>query len=212
MPRPDSRRIGVDFDNTIVSYDGAFHAAAVERGLIAAEVGSTKEAVRDWLRAAGREDDWTELQGHVYGPGMAKVRPFAGVADFFGRCIGAGVDVFVVSHKTLHPYRGPRHDLHASARGWLEAHGFTDPGRIGLPAERVFFETTKQAKLDRIARLGCTHFVDDLPEFLLEPGFPAGVERVLFDPHQSEACRAAAERHGLARVRSWAEAAALLLP
>jgi hypothetical protein len=27
-------RIGLDFDNTIACYDGVFHAAALERGLI----------------------------------------------------------------------------------------------------------------------------------------------------------------------------------
>jgi hypothetical protein len=46
----------------------------------------------------------------------------------------------------------------------------------------VFFAETKQGKLQQIADLGCTHFIDDLPEFLLEPDFPAGVERILFDP------------------------------
>ncbi|NDC62910.1 MAG: aminoglycoside phosphotransferase family protein, partial [Planctomycetia bacterium] len=51
-----------------------------------------------------------------------------------------------------------------------------------------FFEETKEAKLARIAAIGCTQFVDDLPELLVHPQFPAGVRRVLFDPHG---------RHGL---------------
>jgi hypothetical protein len=36
----------------------------------------------------------------------------------------------------------------------------------------VFLEPTKADKLTRIATLGCTHFIDDLPEFLSDPGFP----------------------------------------
>ncbi len=173
-------RLGIDFDNTIVCYDGVFHAMAVRRGLIPPETGTGKDEVRNHLRAAGREDDWTELQGTIYGAGMALARPWPGVLDFFRRMVAGGVPVFIVSHKTRHPFRGPRHDLHAAARGWLVANGFFDA--IGLGPEAVFFEPTKEEKLARIAALGCSHFVDDLPEFLEEPGFPAGVSRILFDP------------------------------
>ena len=48
-------RIGIDFDNTIVDYEGAFHAAAMERGLITADLPKTKNSVRDFLnRPAAR--------------------------------------------------------------------------------------------------------------------------------------------------------------
>ena len=46
----------------------------------------------------------------------------------------------------------------------------------------MFFEGTREAKLQRIASLGCTHFVDDLEEVLREPGFPPSVERILYAP------------------------------
>ena len=55
-------RIGVDFDNTIACYDGVFHAAALERGLIPASVATDKTSVRDYLRALGRDAAFTELQ------------------------------------------------------------------------------------------------------------------------------------------------------
>jgi len=60
--------VGLDFDNTIVRYDQLFHRLAVERGLIPPGVSATKQSVRDYLRAADREVDWTELQGIAYGP------------------------------------------------------------------------------------------------------------------------------------------------
>src|SRR6266404_4116929 len=66
-------RIGIDFDNTIACYDGVFHAAALERGLIPADIGRDKNSVRDHLNGAGRNDDFTELQGYVYGGRMDKV-------------------------------------------------------------------------------------------------------------------------------------------
>ena len=179
--------IGIDFDNTIVCYDEVFARVAVELGLVPPEVATSKTAVRDHLRAIGQEDRWTELQGTIYGPRMPDAPPFPGVLEFFRACRLASVPVAIVSHRTRFPYLGDRHDLHAAARDWLARHGFHDPAGIGLPADRVFFEETKEAKLARIAEVGCTHFIDDLPELLAHPLFPRDVRRILFDPHGEHA-------------------------
>lgn len=172
-------RIGIDFDNTIASYDALFHRAAVDRGLVPSSLGATKLAVRDHLRRAGREDDWTELQGHVYGLRMGEAAPFPGVIDFFRWARDGGVEVAIVSHRTQHPFLGPRHDLHVAARRWIDVF-LCQPGLIA--PERVFFELTKAEKLARIASVGCSHFIDDLPEILLAGDFPAGTAPILFDP------------------------------
>ena len=37
-------RIGIDFDNTIACYDGVFHQAALERGLIPPILPTTRTA------------------------------------------------------------------------------------------------------------------------------------------------------------------------
>ena len=175
-------RIGVDFDNTIVSYDGVFHKIAVENGLTPVDTESSKDSVRNYLRSIGREDDWTKLQGHVYGARMDAASPYPGVKEFFKRAVAEGVPISIVSHKTRHPFLGEKHDLHKSAHEWLQAHGFFDPSTIGLDEANVFFELTKEAKMARIGALERTIFIDDLPEFLDEAAFPHGVERLLFDP------------------------------
>lgn len=198
--------VGVDFDNTIVCYDRLFHALAVERALIPAELPANKAAVRDYLRSIGREDDWTELQGVAYGPEIGRAEPFPGVLEFFRECKRRGVPTAIVSHKTRHPYRGEKHDLHAAARSFLRQHGFLDESVTGLSLVNVFLELTKEEKLGRIGSLGCTHFVDDLPEFLGEAAFPGGVERILFDPER----RYPADPR-LRRMSSWAEIAASML-
>jgi len=186
-------RIGLDFDNTIIGYDRAFHVLAVGRGLISGSIAPTKLAVRDHLRSVGREDDWTELQGYVYGPGIVEAEPFAGVLEFLLRCRRAGLECVIVSHKTRHPYRGPAYDLRGAAMGWLEARGFIGPD-TGLGHEAVFFEDAKEAKVARIAALGCDAFVDDLPEFLALPGFPRNMARILFDPNRAHLERAELQR------------------
>jgi hypothetical protein len=121
------------------------------------------------------------MQGYVYGPRITEAAPYSGVIEFFQACRAAGIRVSIISHKTKHPFLGEKHDLHAAAQNWLEQQGFFDPARIGLPRENAFFELTKQAKLERIAACGCTHFIDDLPEFLGEAAFPKAALRILFD-------------------------------
>ena len=62
--KPNRRvHIGLDFDNTLIDYDGVFHQVALEKGLIDEHVPVSKTAVRDSLREREQEDDWTELQG-----------------------------------------------------------------------------------------------------------------------------------------------------
>jgi len=70
----------------------------------------------------------------------------------------------------------------------------------------VFLEETRDRKLARIAALGCTHFIDDLPEVLGAAGFPAAVDRILFDPLALHVPPA-----GVCGVRSWHDVAAALL-
>ncbi|MBI2360879.1 MAG: hypothetical protein HYV04_18575 [Deltaproteobacteria bacterium] len=79
-------RIGIDFDNTIVCYDQMFHRIALERGLIPASLPATKGHVRDMLRRMGREEEWTEMQGQVYGKRLHEAEPFPGVLEFFTLC------------------------------------------------------------------------------------------------------------------------------
>jgi hypothetical protein len=192
--------IGVDFDNTIVCYDTLFHVVAVNRGLIPPDVPAEKERVRDYLRQHGAEASWTELQGDVYGLGIDQAPPFSGVLEFFATCARRGIEACIISHRTLRPCRGPDVNLHSVARNWLKKHHFHEPGHIGLPTELVYFEETQKRKMDRIIRTGCSHFIDDLPEFLSRPDFPAVVQRIMFDPHGRHP-----EHSGVCRAKDWSE-------
>lgn len=173
--------IGIDFDNTIVCYDGLFHKVAREWELIPDRLPVNKLAVRDTLRAAGLEDRWTEMQGHVYGARMDEAEAFPGAIEFIDRMIRADCQISIISHKTRRPFLGPPHDLHAAAQAWIDGHLVPR-----LPANtaslNVFFELTKDAKLARITDCKCDAFIDDLPEILSAPGFPAHTRRLLFDP------------------------------
>jgi hypothetical protein len=173
-------RIGIDFDNTIVSYDALFHRAAVERGLIPVSVPANKISVREYLRERDSEDQWTELQGYVYGARMSDAAAYPGAIEFLTWARERDMQPVIVSHKTRHPFLGERYDLHEAARRWVQEILIERSPRL-IDAEAVYFELTKQEKIQRIAALQLDYFIDDLPEILLADGFPAGTTRILFD-------------------------------
>ena len=182
--------IGIDFDNTIVNYDGVFAAAAAEKNMLPENSLKTKESVKQMLLGEGREAEWTELQGYVYGTKMDDARIYKGVEDFIGICAEIGWETVVISHKTRHPVIGPQYDLHAAALQWIKS--------SGLMLSDVFFETTREYKYARIALIRCDIFVDDLPGFLLGSGFPEEVNGILFDPNNQHK-----DSDELMRFNSW---------
>lgn len=174
-------RVGIDFDNTIVSYDALFHRVAFERGLIPVDLPPTKLSVRDHLRETGREDIWTEMQGYIYGARMDEAAAYPGAIEFFKWARAAELGLTIVSHKTRRPFLGHAYDLHEAARGWVRQFLAAPPQPLIDEAD-VYFELTKEDKLARIAALELDCFIDDLPEILLAPEFPARTAGLLFDP------------------------------
>lgn len=192
-------RIGLDFDNTIVSYDSLFHRVACERGVVPPDTPVNKVAVRDYLRQIDKEQVWTEMQGYVYGARMNEAIVYPGVIEFLRWADQSGHDLAIVSHKTKFPFLGPQYDLHAAARAWVDSH-LHENGSALIPESQVFFELTKNEKLARIGNFGCDVFIDDLPEILQEIGFPKFTRRILFDPEKHHVTAAHAD---ITVVNSW---------
>jgi hypothetical protein len=193
-------KIGIDFDNTIVSYDSLFHKVALDQGLIPEDVYKGKAAVREYLVNAGQEDYWTQMQGLVYGERMKEATIYNGVVPFLICAKELGHECAIISHKTKHPYMGPKYDLHEAARAWISQNLLTD-GEPILDRSNIFFELTKEEKLARIASFGCDFFIDDLVDILFAQSFPDGVGRILFDPDHRQTEPEPME--GLVTADSW---------
>ncbi|MCD4722138.1 MAG: hypothetical protein K8S13_20085 [Desulfobacula sp.] len=166
-------RIGIDFDNTIICYDTVFNKVGIEKGLLPENLPVGKGFVRDYLRKHDKEKEWIWLQGYVYGTRLSEADIYGGVEEFLTYSKTAGIDCFIVSHKTIYPYSGDKYDLHKSASEWIQ--------HQKLDIE-FFFELTKEDKIKRVSDLNCSYFIDDLPEFLMLPGFPEKLIKILFDP------------------------------
>lgn len=177
--------LGFDFDNTIVCYDKAFAFLAQEIIRLPSEVPLTKNGLRDFLRAEGREQDWTAFQGELYGPGLRHALPFEGAIVTMQQLIAAGHELVIISHRSRKPYAGQPYDLHLAALNWVAAH----LQNIGLFCDRgdhssVHFLETRDQKLAKVCELNCYAFLDDLPEVLTATNFPLDTYAILFNPSQ----------------------------
>jgi len=178
--------IGIDFDNTIASYDEPMHRLAVEWGLISSALPQNKKLIRDTVRALpDGESKWRGLQTYSYGPGMRDARPMEGMKAFLADCRARHIPVWIVSHKTEFANFGdPTVNLRAAALDWMEREGLLDSESLGVGRERIFFEDTREEKIARIKSLEITHFIDDLEETFLENTFPREVNRILLARHR----------------------------
>jgi len=182
--------IGLDFDNTLVSYDRLLAGLAQERGLIGPGLFSGKRRIRDAVRdRPGGEMDWQRLQAAAYGPLMDRAELSSGAAEFLARCREEKVKVYIVSHKSEYAAADEtKTSLRQAARKWMAAQDFF--GRLGLAEEAVFFEETRAEKISRIASLGLSLFIDDLVETFLESSWPGEVRRILYSPQGAPAAGA----------------------
>lgn len=191
LPEPAIHRssinciIGVDLDNTLVSYDEVLDRVAAQEGLIPTGVHKNKKDIRDAIRQLpDGESQWRKLQAVVYGQRMDEAMLIDGVREFFDSCNRYRAKVYIVSHKTeFASAEGVTSNLHGAAMAWMERNKFFSANGFGLSPRDVYFESTRWKKVERIRCLRCTHFIDDLEETFLEDSFPAGVEKILYAPH-----------------------------
>ena len=101
--------LGLDFDNTLVSYDKLFHQVALEKGLINESISADKIVIRDHLRGQGLDEQFTLLQGEVYGLRILEAEPASGMLKALTELHQRAIPMVLVSHKTRFPYKGPAH-------------------------------------------------------------------------------------------------------
>lgn len=176
-------KIGLDFDNTIVCYNEAIAILAKKLFELPPDWPRTKLGVRDFLRGAGREPEWTAFQGELYGPGMHHAEPFEGAIVTMKQLVAGGHELVIISHRSRRPYAGEPHDLHLAARNWV-ADRLQSVGLFGSIGDKsgVYFLETRDQKVAMVAELSCGAFIDDLPEVLEATDFPRDTYPILFNP------------------------------
>lgn len=104
----------------------------------------------------------------MYTDGLNHAEVNAGAWELFEKLRSQNADLFIVSHKTPESAIN-KLDLIHPARSWIKENLSNVPE---LVTDHIFFEHSRISKVERIASLGLTHFVDDLLEVFQEENFP----------------------------------------
>ena len=159
-------KIGIDLDNTIISYDIAFQVAASNRGLINSGYKYTKQEISEEIKnRENGEIEWQKLQGYVYGKGIKEASIFPGVYRFLWRCYKRGITVEIVSHKTKYGhFDAERYLLRQAAIKFLQENKILQSD-INL-IDNITFTDTQIDKLNYIADNNFDYFIDDLEDIV----------------------------------------------
>lgn len=178
------KKLGLDFDNTLIDYDEVFFKLALEKNLIPPSINKDKKSVRKFFIDNNIEDEFINLQGEVYGLKVLEAKQSFGMFEALKSLKNDNYELIIVSHKTKYPYSGKKYDLHKAASNWLEVNKFFDPNGLAMKKENVYFEITKEDKISRIEQLDISFYIDDLQSILslIKPS----IKRILYSPKFKE--------------------------
>ncbi len=172
--------VGFDFDNTIINYTNSFINLSRKKKLVPEDKNKDKISIRNYLREKNIEDQWTILQGEVYGKNIMDAEIYKDVLEAFKYLLKNNIKIKIISHKTKYPYIGEKIDLRLSALRWIEDRILNKIPNINISKSDIFFENTIAEKINKIQELSCDIYVDDLPEIL--DLLPKKIKKILFSP------------------------------
>lgn len=175
--------IGIDFDNTIIDYSDVFGRVALQCGIIQNSELKSKTEVKNHLISAGKEEDWTELQGKVYGSHIMDAKPYDHVLEEIDHMVSKGHKLKIISHKTKYPFIGDRVDLRMSATKWMISNKIIKERSPNIIMNDVFFCDTISEKVNEIQKQRCDLFIDDLITVLDK--IDNSVRKILFNPNST---------------------------
>ena len=175
-------RIGVDFDNTIASYDNLFIEVASKKGFLPKGWKGNKTRIRNFLLSLSNgKKVWMEIQGLVYGKYMRRAQLMPNVLNFFKLCKERKYTLYIISHKTeFGHFDSEKISLRKEALKWMKSKKFFDQDFVGFNKNNIFFANTRKQKVKIISRLKCDWFIDDLHEVFTEKKFPKNTKKILF--------------------------------
>ncbi|MFT6604126.1 MAG: hypothetical protein ACJARO_001645, partial [Bacteriovoracaceae bacterium] len=174
-------KIGFDLDNTIIDYNSSFFSIAIEKGWVPKSEVLSKSQLREFLiQEDGHDERWQVLQSLVYGPQINRAKIYEGFNDFLSFCIKNKFEIVIISHKTKVSNFNPDIELRTPALNWLKFHSVLSPEKI--PLDKIFFCSTLEEKVKKIADEKCDFFVDDLEKVITREGFPKETIPFLFSP------------------------------
>jgi hypothetical protein len=156
-------RIGIDIDNTVLSYDAAFRNAANALLQLGLKHGIDKEEIKEFVVSSHGEASWTKLQGIVYSAVPRDVTVKEGFLAFIAQARVEKVEVAYVSHKTKFALSGPKKNMRNPVKSLMKAQGLISPK---TPGAKIYFRQSLEEKIDTINSFHFDFFIDDLASVL----------------------------------------------
>ena len=192
-------KIGIDFDNTIASYDGVFKyiSAKFLRNIKINKF--NKENFKKEILRFGGLSKWKKIQSLVYGKYINLAKIFPGFLEFLVLSKFRKNEIYIVSHKTKYGYFGGRRFLlRNKSLNWIKSK-LIFKGNEFLKKENIFFESKKRDKIRKIDNLKCGYFIDDLKNIFFHNNFPRNTKKILFSQNTKNKIK------NLKSLNSWRE-------
>lgn len=178
--------IGIDLDNTIISYDNAFICQAKSSNLIQPSFGGSRSDLRkEIFSQENGKTEWMKLQGQIYSHCMnqAEIMPF--FQNFVQSAREKSIRLVVISHKTMFGHFDDEHvNIRETAVRWMEENDFFN--LMGFSKNDILFCDTQENKINAINNAKCDYFIDDLMEILVNESMSKSTKKILFGKSNAE--------------------------
>ena len=156
-----SLKIGVDLDNTVVVYNELILDICYEEGIKIPPDLFTKEAISDFLKATGRNKEWTDIQALIYGPEMCRAKLAPGFSEFSALVFKTNSKLTLISNRSYYAAHDTeeKYNLHSCAKNWIEKN-------LPCTFESVNFENSTGNKIRLASASNLDYFIDDLDEMV----------------------------------------------
>ena len=165
-------RIGIDLDNTIINYENSYNHFYKSKKKL------NKQEIKKILFKKKKVDEWQSLQSKVYSKGLKYASCYDGVLNFLQFLNNQKIKFFIVSHKSIHPYKNEKINLRKYAKKWIDTN---IRKKIKISKKNIFFEDTASKKINRIKSLKLDYFIDDLENILIN--LPNKIKKIYFNPY-----------------------------
>ena len=142
-------RIGIDFDNTIVNYDGLFSKVAKKLKLNLNSYPLKKDSIKkEIFKKKNGLKIWQKLQGKVYGEFISHAKIFDGLKKFIIHSNLKNYKIFIISHKThFGHYDEKKISLRKAALSFLDSKQIINSNITGIEKKNIFFFLLEKKKL-----------------------------------------------------------------